>query len=263
VLQQVQKFYSFFVHVFPALIACSVVCSCAKRPPSPMLPPNSRIPYQVEIEKELYTGTALFVAGSLVSFSSDPLDRVMLRAEGIRRGEAVIERIVSLESLVSEDERPTPLRIPFAFSLPASNLTDYSLEVLWGADADELQAESSEPQEIHVTQQRIGEEECDTEGCARIVLSAQLVNPTSEIVESVTLGLRFEGNVESEDLDLSAALPENEELVTVSRLGLAPGEVRALRVRVARGFERQISPLLHRIIPHVRVVSHAEPGEIR
>ena len=264
-----------------ALALCFLIAAgaCSPKQPQSGLPadPPSLVadtvgklpPFDVEIERVVYTEKSLHVFARVTPHCVLPAAEVALRLSGFKDGQKIGESIAALsqaalrtgkdEGLLNPQgdlEPDTPVTVHV--SLAAELLSDFQFEVLWGDDAlAVLRAAGTSPgvpaelRALSVSEE--AEEACRSQNCApRLLISGEILNSGQGPLNEVVLGVGYTLNSLAGQVDFWSRIPENEEQVRVTGLGLAPGASRAVRIR----FRNPIPDLWRdKVTPRVRILS--------
>lgn len=295
------------------------------------LTPAEKMPFALEVLDEKNDGESLEVYGNVVSNTHWNPDNVWLRLSSLKKGTLVgvtnspLSKLRPLGAQSGEGELTEPEeKLSFAMSVPAKEMTDYQLQLLWGDEARELNAAakgksveplttaapgSAEPQIAQAAQSaaepaaspaplqvaanlskeqaplsekveapapievaaaspapepaqtpqptpqaKIEEreppkllaelrnlkvekikQECSEPPCpVMFKLAAELVNTSSEVLNRVSFGVGYIWAPAGKQLDLSSRIPDNEEKVVLSGLGLKPGVSKQLKLLLDR-----------------------------
>ncbi|RMG41073.1 MAG: hypothetical protein D6719_09305 [Candidatus Dadabacteria bacterium] len=210
-------------------------CAAKKPPEAPVAfqDSDSAQPFAVKILDEINDGRNLRVIGSISADRPWNPDNVVVRLVGLGQGQEKAENVFALsERKKSEKSSAGNIGagepVSFVLSVPASGLSDYQLEVLWGEDAAPYLKKESALLEVRNLSYGIkpcaSKQNCDDS----YVLEGELVNTGKKLVTAARLGLAFYGG--GDKLDLSGKVPENEQIIKLAGINLAPGELQPLRL---------------------------------
>lgn len=131
----------------------------------------------------------------------------------------------------------------FSLSLPVKGLSNYQLEVLWGADAEPFaDRKPATEQKVEPTQfialrnmevHRVPTESCSSpdECLVKFTITGEIFNSGGSIVNNVVIVAGFGTGAK---LDLPTQILENERRVEVPDLKLAPGGNRRFRISLEK-----------------------------
>jgi hypothetical protein len=211
-----------------AFSACSVWKS------SPVLPSNDSQPFSIELHDEAYNNGSLRVTGKVTGDVPWNPRLVSLKITGYSKGVPVMEKTLTITELVGTTSivpQGTAVEVPLA--LEAADLSDYQVALIWGQDnTPTAAAKTAAVENIRTTPSQT---DCDAPPCpTTFLIECDVVNNTSELLTSVTLGVGYVWQEDGKRTDLSASAPDNSKLdeVPVSPLNLAPGERKAVRLNL-------------------------------
>ncbi|MCO6431212.1 MAG: hypothetical protein J5J00_10155 [Deltaproteobacteria bacterium] len=205
--------------------------------------PHPRVPFQLEVVDEVNDGQRLHVLGSISSEADWQMRDVVVKLTGLKEGSLVGVSYLPLQKIASEAAPGGMIRAgekySFSLSLPANEITDYQLELMWGRDAAQYLKEIGSSQggtvEIRNIEVTTFQEQCGLTGCTfKHKISGRLVNSTLTPVNRVVLGVGFLKIEPGAALDLSKQIPENEERVEVPNVSLEPGGSRSIKLDIER-----------------------------
>lgn len=227
----------------------------------PAAPREASIPYELKVVEELNDGKRLLVVGTISGKVAWDPSKVVVRLAGLRDGVVKEENFYTLsrrgahaagESLQKGVVVASGEPVSFSLSIPAGQISDYQLEVLWGQEAlayQKLPAPANQKSSaLEVREVSFLPKPCSTAGCVpEYRVEGQLVNTGTVPIAAATLGLGFRVRRPGAQLDLSGLIPENEEQITLPKLNLAPGKSRPIRFVLDRGVPgdgREFQPVL-------------------
>lgn len=231
-------------YLVPGLLLLLNACSTAPIPaPVASVQQHStarKVPFKVDIVQEVNDGVELEIQGKLhTHFNWDP-DSVVVRVTGLQNGVPGFRYAAPLSQLLTDsvDTLKAGENYRFSLVLAGSQISDYQLEILWGAEAEGVPSASRETQaktsglilsEIEVLRRM----DCSAGPDCKVhhELLGLLENKGSKTAKSVVVGV---GYIErpAADLDLSNEIPENETPVVLPGAPLPPGERKTVRVQL-------------------------------
>lgn len=235
---------------------------------------------QFEIGQEAHDGDTLYVRGSLRANVRCNTDEVAFKVTTFREGRASSEKLFRLDEVVHSGREGSggivgelPLHEPIeaTFTIPATEVTDYQIQVLWGSEA-RLALKGAAPLapvlrgvvEVRELRAQALEGDCPEQPCVFFTLRGRLLNGVPQPLRQVILGVGFlsgarrsanERGAEGA-LDEGQSIPENEQRLVINNLDLAPGASQAFRVRM---LEAVPTALQGEVTPVVRIVSWEAP----
>jgi hypothetical protein len=147
----------------------------------------------------------------------------------------------------------------FTLAIPSAGITNYQLELLWGADArpflKEATAAGSKGKEFlalrNLEVHRVPGEECSNPDACRVkfTITGEFYNSGSGVVTRISLKAGF---VPADQLDLPDQIFENERRIEIRNLRLGPGSTKPFRLALEKEIPstQQIAPK-----PMVRILS--------
>ena len=226
-------------------------------------------PFSLEILDEVNDGKQLQVRGRVTAKSDWNDGPVLVRLSAIdEQGKTRVSYFpASVPSKapprVEAPNRTKPLKlgdgIEFALGIPSAGITDYQLELLWGADAVPFirqalggQGEFMALRNLEV--QRGRAVDCgDMEDCpVQVEITGELFNSGSVPIIGVSLGAGLTLIDQGTNLDLSNQIPDNERRIDVRNMRLDPGAVRPIKL-VLKEPVNGIEGLIWQ--PSVRIIS--------
>lgn len=209
-------------------------------------------PFKLEVDEVVNDGKSLVVSGKIssqVDWSGE--GPVIVRLAGIIEGEegaVTFSRLLEDRVLLKQGGI-----LPFALSIPATNLSDYQIELLWGEEAKDLGkgviSASAEPRLVisDAIATPLPVTCAEDLGCPKLFqVQATVTNSGEIIVNQLVLGVVL--------VDLNTANPLTEEdKLEFENIGLVPGQQIPLELEVTLPYlesEIQVSPIL-RIINSV------------
>ena len=231
------KLLVLFPTIFWLVVACLMTAGCAPKVVPIASVVSDRSPANLAVLSERRINDTLELLVELTPLVVWPAESISLELVALSEGEEIAHSTARISDVTADLLRPgSPVQVPI--SVRAPQMTDYRLEVKWGAYAALAETKSPAPQQegalelvdvhLSVIEQPAGGTNCTTVSSpfnnpcpVGFLYSASLRNRTNKIINSVTLVAYFN--------DASGALGEASE-VSMSDLKLAPGEERALRV---------------------------------
>lgn len=233
----------------------------------------SRMPFKLEVVDEVNDGDRLHILGAVSAQTAWSLDEVVVRLTGIQAGSIVGLSYLALakitdnsESISGSDQIRVKMIKPgerhqFSLSIPAKNITDYQLELLWGKEARDYLGSVSTALSGNIELRRIEvettQEPCTVMDCGvSYKISAEIFNGTDSAISKTLLGVGFVRNKVGKELDLSKSIPENEEQVEVPDLNLASGASRSLRLKFDSPVPAsEVESVEGTLKPRIRIIS--------
>lgn len=246
-----------------------------------ILAPVAQAPLTLEVKRATNDGMALHVFARVTAHTDWDSSAVLVRLAGLNQGEVIREVSQSLsravlqpDVMVGSEERPEHLAagksLDVYLSIAAQGITDYQIELLWGAEAVALAGNSrglaenivppSSRQNVSVENPRVERRKkaCAMAPCpVTLNLSVDLVNTGPDVISRVLLAVGFVWVEPGQRVDFSAPKPENEESVEIGPLQLGGGQSQTVRLV----FDRPIpGPLGKDLWPVVRVKETSVAG---
>lgn len=219
-------------------------------------------PFSLNVDKDTLVGDSLVVNGHLSAETYWNPEHVSLRLTGLNDGDIVD----STQVLISELGGRTTLErrfgvsvispskpIPFELALPARNLTDYQLEVVWGTDVGNVLDPKNKPEKIHLELVNISSTAhkiaCAENSCKIYTVRGALYNSGSAVVHGTKIATGFGWLPKNAS---TPSMPLDEEIIEVPSLTLVPGENRPIEIQL----DRPVPPTQDgRFVPMIRIVS--------
>ena len=258
---------------------------------------NQRVPFDVVIHDEVNDGEKLFIRAGIRSRRTWPVADLVLLLTGTRDGEPVEQEVLPLASSpdlilsgLSEDgkELSDQEELLLSLSLPSAQITDYQLDLLWGSEAAPYLKRTAPAAEsmraglspsvapgdqngtqdsgetLHIRDFRVVTHtpNCGRANCPQLMkLEGKLVNtgPTTQNDVSLALVFRWIPNRGS-SLDLSRPMTQNEELIQLRGIGLAPGGSKPFRFVLDRPIPQAAGG---RYVPELRVANSASSSQAK
>lgn len=276
----------FLQRVFLASIMGVMLDGCSRSTPAAPVPVPQEVaavkvndskpipPFTLEILDDLNDGSSLHVHGRITAATVWPSDDIMVRVSGVKSGEPVELASYPLLELLKPtgaDSQKIALNltaekpVDFFVSVPASGLTDYQLELLWGREAKHsLPLENSHPQNVlpgvlTLTNMRIEKmtRGCPAAPCPSIYrISGTIFNGSAGVITEASLGVGYVWTPSGTSLDLHDQIPQDEETVHITGLKLAPQESRPFKLDLDKAVP-EVSGGSYR--PVVRIVPSNNP----
>lgn len=210
----------------------------------------SATPFKIEVIEELHDGADLVIKGRLTPKSEWSSQDVVVRLAALddsgqqrisfHRMSDLAPQAGMLAAGVSEN---------FSLTIPASGLTNYQLEVLWGRDAApflnkepaKIEAEKEKKPEApaqYLALRKLEVHRVPGESCAnpnecelKFTITGELFNSGGATVRNVVIVAGF---TTPDKLDLRDQILENERKVEVRNLGLKPGASKPFRLSLEK-----------------------------
>lgn len=253
-----------------AVLASSVV-ACSGTPtvpePVPVLIPRPeaargddlRNPFSLTVVDDYNDGTHLYVRAKVHADAEWPLSDVSVRFTGFHEGEEKASSVSPLSVLLKQSGKlDAGEDRDIVLSLPAPDLTDYQIELVWGKGqegpevAAALSAAAPALELRALSLERAGQG-CESPPCTeKLKLRGQFFNAGNALLHEATLAVGFVWVPSGQKLDLSGKIPEDEQQVAIPNLNLAPGAKRPFALVFNRAVPASSDG---RIEPRVRVAT--------
>ncbi|NMC62965.1 MAG: hypothetical protein GYA55_07325 [SAR324 cluster bacterium] len=203
-------------------------------------------PVQILIDNEKNDGERLYIKGRVKAKTAVQLRQVVVRLVSLKNGEQIGAAYYPLAEKEKERGGDGMLaandEVSFSISVPAKEITDYQLELLWGEEALNYLV-SVEPAVTPVNEEYLRIEEvqlfppdCGESTCeGKSYLLAKLKNTSNKVIKALILALELKGAEEN-------VLPLND-------LALQPGAYRPLRLEIDLSYEQAL-----KLKPELRVL---------
>ncbi len=228
-------------------------------------PPHDATPFVVRVVDDADDGKTLRVKAEISPKTLWNAEAVIVRLQGMKEGEEGPKSDVSLSNALNDPTRKivgAGEKVPVSLEIPSEGITDYQVSLFWGKDAHEVisarkgegGAPSSPPhvivRNLSSTKVKLG---CSRPPCSsKYSINGEVFNAGGSLASKITLGVGYIWQKTGAELDLSAAIPENEGRVELPDVVLAPGEGRPLNLDLDQGVPETPGG---RYVPVVRVVS--------
>jgi hypothetical protein len=202
-------------------------------------------PFRLDVLSESNDGDKLSVRGRVVAKSARSADDVLVRMTATNSSG---EQQVSFSRLI--DIAPGAKRLspdsptPFTLSIPAQGVSNYQLEVLWGADAEPYMGEAKaslkkgdKPSDFvalrNLEVHRVPDGSCSSpEEClVTFSIKGEIFNSGRATISDLVLVAGF---APASKLDLPGQILENEKRIEVNNLRLAPQGVKPFRLTLEK-----------------------------
>lgn len=243
------------------LVACGLLaCSAHEVPRSvPLVLNESRAPFAVSVKEEGNDGRYLHVLAEIKPLAGIAPWELVLRITGYRAGEQIVSSIHRIDeqiSVRSTNQQLTP--VPVVLSIPAQGITDYQLELYWGAAAAAVLKESGAARDQLTVVKRAltqGTVSCQGEECpGQLKVTALVKNVGSEPLDQVVLRVgvvpRMRRVGGSEGAGLVQLAPRN---ITIDNLDLGVGQQREVRFSFSYKADRLALAELEPVVEFVGV----------
>jgi hypothetical protein len=197
-------------------------------------------PFELKISDEFNDGKRLHVVGIVNVFTEWKSKDAVIRLSGLHNGEVLTESFIALDklieaSLTKEIKTVSKGQQTFSLSISADGVSDYQVEVLWGADAkpylDILTKEAPGELVIKNIQVETRQEACAGKNCGiKYHITAEMLNLGGLTVKNIVLGVGFIRVPVGAPIDLQREIPENEELLQLENIRLDAGKSRPLKL---------------------------------
>ena len=203
---------------------------------------NSELPFDLKILEAVNNGTTLGILAELTPKTDWASNDVVVKLYGLEGGE--VSRTASTRLAdVTGDQGMLKANIPVQVSLqiPSDQISDYQVEALWGGEAREARNDSKITEAIRTPALRLSnvevekrEEPCSSPPCrVRFTIYGDLRNDSGQTLNQVTFGVGFVWVPKSSRL--VSPEPVSEQRLSVSDLGLEPGQTQSLELSIDKG----------------------------
>jgi len=249
------------------LAACITSCSSIEPSTNNVLlhsqaPPAQ--PFTLKILDELNDGTNFHLRGRVIAKARWDLSQAVVRLTGIKNGQVVntthspLLPFVKSENSISYTRHHPPQDFTFSLSIPSNTITDYQLELLWGAEARGYIAkkEKYSPNALQLrnvkTERRL---RCTKTPCqVAYRITGELINAGTTPINSATLGVGFVDRTLQATQPFSAPIPNNETEVVMAEVALAPGASRLIKLdldqTISEDEEKKYKPVVRVVRSH-------------
>lgn len=254
--------------------ACSLIRSekggTPEQPPLAQSPgendSDSDLPFSMKVMKEVNDGKELHILGSVVARTAWSADAVLIRLTSLRSGDIVGVTNFPLTKLISETRPLEPSagasvkageELTFSLSVGSDGLTDYQLELLWGAEAKQVVEKKKRSESLRLTVRNIEVQtlrgDCFYPPCeVRFQLKARLHNDGAGLIEKVVLGVGFVFTDSA-----PGTVPAQEEKIEVPNLKLFPGTSQPFKILLKEELTEEEA---EELMPILRVISFDGEG---
>lgn len=240
------------------LCAALLLQGCHRAPvPTPALVvlEEDNLPFSLRILDEVNDGTQLHVLAAVRAHMAWNAEKVAVRLTGMHGGQVVAAADTSLQRALKRTG-DTVIRpgedLTFALSVPIAGISDYQLELLWGAEARAAR-NLRDFVRVQNTALTLPAPDCTGSQCgANPLITAEILNESGQVVRNVILALGLAWEKQGEPLDLSKTILENERSIQLRDVNLQPNQVRQVRLVLDQGLP-EVAGGSYRAI--VRVVS--------
>lgn len=205
-----------------------------------------RVPFGLKVLSEANDGSKLYVLAEIEAYSRWDLEQVVLRGTTLRDGKIVEVKDIPLKEKAKSRYLEVDKPVRYSLTLGAEDVTDYQVGLLWGDEAP-LSRQVRKPIEPKIELVRVQtkrELHCDFEPCeVAYTIIGEVLNSGEVDVRGATLGIRFEG---------SGELLGKEELISVTKLKLQPGQKKNIRLALKK---RMTAKERDQFTPEIRVIS--------
>ena len=197
-------------------------------------------PLEIQINEEINDGQLLHIKGTVTAKVYWEGKNAEVIVRGMREGEAVSSKEIPLATLLRGHNTTLLMegeKIPFTIDIPSSQAKEYQLELVWGPEVAQATITPPERSIDGVHLENIGFQATPSArdgATVRYVVTGELVNSGPVRVVHISLGIGYLWVPHGSSLDLSAKLPENEEIVPLQEVTLDPSERRSLRLSLER-----------------------------
>lgn len=248
--------------LFGLSLSLLLLCACARqgavRPDEPGQPAGSSppaVPFSLRVLEERNDGRNIFLAGEIESYSEWDRRDLLIHLSSYRSGELVRENFFHMPQNNAGQEdggRVAAGEVSrFALSIPALEVTDYQIELLWGKDARQYRTRPEdgrlELRDIQLQSAECGQQVCEVP----FIVTGNFFNSGSARIEEVRLAVSLVREGEAPPVAAEGEAGELEEAVEVAGLALAPGESRPFRISLAGEAYRDMPSSLK---PYIRVL---------
>lgn len=217
------------------LSGCSTLSSPQPIPVITQSQDDSSQPLVLRVTEEINDGKRLHIGGQVMSKiwweSSTSFIHLKVLKDGVVTGESLLPIASLIDPDIAREYsgpflRPKEVK-PFRLSADAAQITDYQIELVWGDDSKSLQALLDPKPIISITDVSLLQKSGKNS-----VIVGNILNGTPKRLTGLTLGISFHWVQKGASLDLSAAIPENEQNITVGKLSIGPGEIKPLKIEL-------------------------------
>ncbi|MDZ4785351.1 MAG: hypothetical protein SGJ02_04660 [bacterium] len=223
-------------------------------------------PFQIQILEEKNLGDEIRVKLRLTAHVPWPSDNIVILLSSLK-GESVVSKVQNCifdDCIPKKDQKIEilPAFVPkdITLSVPAEEVSDYRVEVIWGAEATEfkqqlaLQLQDNVAPELSLITIDKKVSNCSLAEChVAYTVKAILTNTSTRTIKEVILGAGFFILNSSEKPNKVPQIPKNEEKIPLQDLYLAPNSSKTIEVIVEQDVPRSVERLLK---PSIRILSH-------
>jgi hypothetical protein len=205
---------------------------------------ETRSPFVLKILDELHDGKKLFVQAEVVAKTDWPANSAEINLIGISKGQTAGEKKSTLDRLLkgklpADGKMRADTPYEFVLNLPSNNLSNYQIELNWWPRnniEDQIEEQLDSNIGLEILDMKISKRiNCSNKPCKiAYTVSGMLNNTSQETINFAKLGVGFVFVEKGEALDLSSAIPENEEEMTLKGLNLEAGQARAFNVKIKK-----------------------------
>ncbi|RIL09173.1 MAG: hypothetical protein DCC75_07165 [Proteobacteria bacterium] len=196
----------------------------------------------LKVEREFNDGKLLHISASLGARVPLRRDSVIIKISGSRDGRIIREQYYPFSQVAAPKVSPVSggsgqaqlgEREEFYVNIESSDITDYQIEVLWGAEAiPHLESlKRSRQASVRLRNVRVSSEPglCGDKRCPNIMkVSAEILNVGASPVKRVLVGISLKGTSNADNLSEEAR-------IEVAPLNLNPGRSQAIRLVLEEG----------------------------